>query len=282
MTRIHHLAAFCDGDTGGNPAGVVIDDAMPDEATMQRLASQLGYSETAFAAPSGGGWRVRYFSPQAEVPFCGHATLALGAVLAQTGDDDRFALAFNEGTVEVVVAARGERPRVQFVSPATSSRPESADAVRQALELLGLRADDLDARLPPARISAGAHHLLLALGSRQRLAQTTYDLHAGRSLMRELGWVTIALVHARSATEFDARNLFAYGGVYEDPATGAAAAALAGYLRDAGWLDAGVLRIRQGDDLGVPCRLDVEFGPTPGSPVVVAGTVRRLGPAAGA
>ncbi len=69
------IAAFSDGDIGGNPAGVLIADELPNESEMQRIAAEVGFSETAFAAPAGTGWRVRYFSPESEVPFCGHATL---------------------------------------------------------------------------------------------------------------------------------------------------------------------------------------------------------------
>src|SRR3569833_2374864 len=75
------IVAFSDGNTGGNPAGVVIGETLPDVADMQRVAAEVGFSETAFAAPEGSGWRVRYFSPESEVPFCGHATIALGAAL---------------------------------------------------------------------------------------------------------------------------------------------------------------------------------------------------------
>ena len=67
--QIERLAAFARGDQGGNPAGVVIGAALPDEALMQRVAREVGYSETAFAAPDGAGWRVRYFAPEAEVAF---------------------------------------------------------------------------------------------------------------------------------------------------------------------------------------------------------------------
>ena len=56
---------------------------------MQRIAAEVGYSETAFLAPDGSGvpgrFRVRYFSPLAEVPFCGHATIASGVALSQRG-----------------------------------------------------------------------------------------------------------------------------------------------------------------------------------------------------
>ena len=80
--RIQKIAAFSDGDSGGNPAGVLIAEFLPDETEMQRIAAEVGFSETVFAAPLGDSWRVRYFSPESEVPFCGHATIALGAALA--------------------------------------------------------------------------------------------------------------------------------------------------------------------------------------------------------
>ena len=78
MTEILRIAAFSDGDVGGNPAGVVIGPH-PPEPEMRRIAAEVGYSETAFAEPIAGGWRVRYFAPESEVAFCGHATIALGA-----------------------------------------------------------------------------------------------------------------------------------------------------------------------------------------------------------
>src|SRR5689334_1873584 len=81
------LAAFTTDPTGGNPAGVWIGDALPDAATMQAIAADVGYSESAFLAPDESGARgrfvVRYFSPLAEVRFCGHATIAAGVALAE-------------------------------------------------------------------------------------------------------------------------------------------------------------------------------------------------------
>ena len=75
------LAAFSHNGRGGNPAGVVFSDEMPSEAEMLKVAKEVGYSETAFLVKQADGWRVRYFAPAMEVPFCGHATIALGAAL---------------------------------------------------------------------------------------------------------------------------------------------------------------------------------------------------------
>src|SRR4029077_1484059 len=84
------LAAFTTEPSGGNPAGVWIGTAFPPDDEMQRIAAEGGYSETAFLVPAGGPdaghFRVRYFSPLAEVPFCGHATIASGVALAERAD----------------------------------------------------------------------------------------------------------------------------------------------------------------------------------------------------
>jgi hypothetical protein len=71
--------------------------ASPDEA-LQRIAAEVGFSETAFAAPQDDNWRVRYFAPTMEVPFCGHATIALGVALTLRQGNDGFTLTLNDGT----------------------------------------------------------------------------------------------------------------------------------------------------------------------------------------
>lgn len=74
---ILRYVAFSTDPLGGNPAGVVLDAAGIDEATMASTAAEVGYSETAFAVPRvDGALDIRYFSPRTEVPFCGHATIA--------------------------------------------------------------------------------------------------------------------------------------------------------------------------------------------------------------
>ncbi|MCO8165155.1 PhzF family phenazine biosynthesis protein [Pseudomonas sp. 21LCFQ010] len=277
MTEILKLAAFSDGETGGNPAGVWIGDALPDEPRMQAIAAEVGFSETAFAAPlDGGRWRVRYFSPLAEVPFCGHATIALGAALAAQHGDGVFDLQLNQASITVEGHAQGQLVSAALQSPPTHSQPISEALLNEALALFGYRRDELDLRIAPAAINGGAGHLVLALNSREALSAMRYDQAAGRELMVREGWATIVLVFAESAQFFHTRNPFAFGGVYEDPATGAATAALAGYLRDIGWPHGGVIDILQGQDMGSPSRLRAEISAQPGSSIRVSGMARYL------
>lgn len=274
--NIQRFASFSAGNQGGNPAGVVITDQMLDETDMQRIAAEVGYSETAFAAPQDEGYRVRYFAPESEVPFCGHATIALGAALAQSAGDGRYTLYLNQANITVEGTKTGDLHSAALQSPATKSEPLPADQRDQILNLFGYGVDDLDNNIPPARIHGGADHVILSLKSRDDLARMTYDLKAGAELMRALGLVTIMLVHQRDDHHYDVRNAFASGGVLEDPATGAAAAAFSGYLRDLGIVPEGTVTLRQGQDMGSPSHITTEITPEKGASIRVSGSVRPI------
>jgi PhzF family phenazine biosynthesis protein len=277
LDDILRIAAFSDGHEGGNPAGVWIGSALPPADAMQRLAHAVGFSETAFAAPAEGGWRVRYFSPESEVPFCGHATIALGAALAAAHGDGVYPLTLNAAAITV----EGRRAADGLVgaalqSPPTVSRTADPALVAAALDLFGYAAPDLDPRIPPGLAHAGADHLVLALCSRERLAAMRYDLAGGRALMAAHKLTTVVLAWAEGPRRFHTRNPFAIGGVYEDPATGAGTAALAGYLRDLGWPHGGAIDVVQGEDMGMRSCLHAVIGDGIGSSIRVAGTARFM------
>lgn len=270
------IAAFSDGNIGGNPAGVLIGDVLPEAVEMQRLAAEVGFSETAFAARDGDNWRVRYFSPESEVPFCGHATIALGAALVRQFGDGIFPLKLNQADITVEGFRDGATIAAALQSPPTRSKPAPPALIAEALALFGYAAADLDPAIPPALIHGGADHLVLALGSREALAAMRYELKAGQALMRREGLVTILLAYAETPRLFHTRNPFASGGVYEDPATGAATAAFAGYLRDIGWPHGGAIDVVQGEDMGMRSRLHADIPPEMGSSIRVSGTARMM------
>jgi PhzF family phenazine biosynthesis protein len=274
--KVERIAAFADGEVGGNPAGVVICDVLPDAMAMQALATEIGYSETVFAAPSEENWRVRYFAPEVEVDFCGHATIALGAALALRRGDGIFQLQLNNAKITVEGWRAGSAMAAALQSPPTRSTPASSRVVAEALTLFSYSPADLDQRIPPAIANAGADHLVLVLKSRERLSAMHYELDAGRTFATAESIGTISFIHAVTSQLFQARNPFPIGGVYEDPATGAAAAALAGYLRDLGWPHGGAIEIIQGEDMGVRSRLHAQIPPTLGASIRVSGAARLM------
>ena len=273
---IERVAAFCDDDSGGNPAGVVIGEQLPQSPEMQNMASEIGYSETVFATPDIDGWRVRYFAPEMEVPFCGHATIALGAALTQRVGNGTFRLTLNHTNIAVEGKKEGSRLLATFCSPHTRTENFSPDLVTSVLDLFSISHDDLDPRIPPRIAIAGARHLVLMLKTRLSLSAMKYDFALGRDFMKVNSLTTILLGVAETPNLFHTRNAFASGGIYEDPATGAATAALAGYLRELQWPHGGAIQIVQGEDMGCLSRIHAEIPRLLGAPIRVSGEVRPI------
>ncbi|MFF7341750.1 PhzF family phenazine biosynthesis isomerase [Streptomyces sp. NPDC008163] len=261
--EILRYTAFTTSPAGGNPAGVVLDASALEDAAMLATAAEVGYSETAFVTAADHEARrfgLRFFSPLAEVAFCGHATVATAVALA-----DRIGpgpLVFDTPVGEIALdtsAETGGTVTATLTSVPTSSRPADQEELRASLAALRWSPEDLDTALPPHVAFGGNEHLVLAVASRERLAALDYDFDALAEVMRRHAWTTLQLVWRETQDLFHARNPFPIGGVVEDPATGAAAAALGGYLRTLGALPpSGAFSIRQGEDLGRPSLLRVE------------------------
>lgn len=260
------LSAFARDGEGGNPAGVVLDARALSEQDMLAVAAEVGYSETVFVTdgPPVAGRRhyaVRYFAPLAEVPFCGHATVALGAALGSALGAGDLLLDTPAGPVSL---STGQHPSGQWwtrlTSVAARQQPVDPAVLQQALDCFGWSTDVLEAGLPPMLSYAGAWHLVLCLAERRALQAMSYDFAALQGLCAEQGWTTVSLNFQVSPVEYLARNPFPAGGVVEDPATGGAAAAFGSYLAALGAVRAPArLRIEQGAEIGRPSELIVEL-----------------------
>ena len=262
MTDVERYTAFSDQPEGGNPAGVVLDATGLDAGAMQAIATEVGYSETAFLVPrdARATFAVRYFSPLAEVPFCGHATVATGVALARRDGPGLVTLETQAGTVPVRtdVDAQG-RTTATLTSVAPRVEATPPELAERALAALGWAPGELDPALPSRVAFAGARHLVLAAATRERLARLDYEFDALRELMLEYDLTTLQLVWREAPLVFHARDPFPVGGVVEDPATGAAAAAFGGYLRELGLIAPPArVTIPQGHDLGRPSLLLVD------------------------
>lgn len=258
--EVLRYTAFSGDPDGGNPAGVVLDASGLDDGGMLALAAELGYSETAFltARPGRRAYGVRYFSPKAEVPFCGHATVAAAVALAERIGPGELVFWTPAGTVPVEVTEEGGAVRATLTSVEPWVGGVAEAELAEALAALGWPAADLDPALPPRIAFAGARHLVLAAATRARLANLAYDFARLEALMHRLDLTTVQLVWRESATVFHVRDPFPVGGVVEDPATGAAAAAFGAYARELGLVgEDAVLTLHQGEDLGRPGELTV-------------------------
>ena len=277
--NILKIAAFSYKGEGGNPAGVVFCDEMPAAAEMLEIAKQVGYSETAFLVQHAhaDGWRIRYFAPEMEVPFCGHATIASGAALGERFGVGSYKLYLNQGEISVSAEKSGDGIfTATLQSPETWSENAPKLYVDKILAAFNLQKENLDPEFPVRFAFAGAKHLILAVKDRKTLADMSYQFDIVKMLMADESLVTISILWRESDELFHSRNAFASGGVYEDPATGAAAAALAGYLRDINWQGKKAFMILQGEDMGMSSRLSVQYSSKIGESIKVSGEVRHI------
>lgn len=284
MTHDHRpevlrYTAFSADPAGGNPAGVVLDAGGLDGERMLAIAAELGYSESAFLTERTGedAYTIRYFSPKAEVPFCGHATVATALALAERDGPGALEFTTPAGVVLVSVVREGGTLLATLTSVAPHVEQTAEADLAEALAALDWAAADLDPALPPRIAYAGARHLVLAAATRERLADLDYDFARLEALMRRIDLTTLQLVWREGPGVFHVRDPFPVGGVVEDPATGAAAAAFGAYARELGLVpEATVLTLHQGADMGRPGTLTVELR-AGDARIRVSGTGARIG-----
>jgi PhzF family phenazine biosynthesis protein len=268
VSRVEVLryAAFTDDPDGGNPAGVVLDASALDEAEMQRIAAEVDFAETAFVTGRQGDARVlRFFSPIAEVPFCGHATIATAVAIAEREGPGRLRFATPVGEIVIDTGDDGFGMRAAFTSVDTDLAHFPEFVLDALLELLGIDRTDLDERYPPRLAFAGNWHPVIVITDPIVFDEFRFDPGAVRAFIDAQGWpTTIIVLHrtmdaADDTMRFEARNLFPVGRITEDPATGAAAAAVGGYLRALGAVRPPErVRIEQGRHVGRPGELVVD------------------------
>jgi len=280
------LAAFTDPDradasAGGNPAGVVLDASALDDAAMQAIAAEVGYAETAFVTERSVGGdprhsRLRYFSPVAEVPFCGHATVATAVALARRDGVGALTFETSVGHITIQTRATDAGLTASFTSVDPQVRALAPEVLARLLALLGASPSSLHPGYPPRLAFAGNWHPVLVFTDAAEFDAFTFDPAAMRALMDEQGWAgTVTTLSVRGDGEFEARNLFPVGTLVEDPATGSAAASVGGYLRELGLVRPPTrVVIHQGRHVGRPSLLLVDVPVTGG--IVVSGAATEI------
>ena len=278
---ILRLTAFASTPDGGNPAGLVLDASALTDEQMQDIAAEIGYAESAFVVRPGipeepGRIGIRYFSPTAEVPFCGHATVATAVALADRGIARNFVFETPAGEVRITTSDAEAGTTATFTSVVPQVTPIAPEVLARLLDLLGLEEPDLHPDYPVRLSFAGNVHPVLVLARQAVFDSFGFDPAAMRELMDEQGWKgTVTVLSVRSATEFEARNLFPVGVITEDPATGSAAASVGAYLRELQLVQVpGRVLIHQGRHVGRPSLLTVDV-PAEGG-IRVSGTAALI------
>jgi PhzF family phenazine biosynthesis protein len=214
--HVFFVNAFTDAWHKGNTAAVVILDEYPDPSQMLALASEFGFSETAFLKQLGPArYHIRWFTPEVEVPLCGHATLASAKALLSSGESGR--IIFESLSGELAATPKGELIELDF--PAEMTQPCEVEAAL----LRALGPDD-----PLEALSARASRNLILVYADQRQVMNLKPDFAHLAGFSHLPWLGIA-VTAPSPEGYICRYFAPREGINEDPVTGSAQTYLAPY-----------------------------------------------------
>lgn len=262
----HLLDVFTETRYSGNPLAVVLQADALSQPQMQTIAREFNLSETVFVrTPRADNAlaQLRIFTPARELPFAGHPTVGAACLLSELGiappgDNERFVL--EEGVGPVPVCVRRGAGRAAYAELTTAQLPEygpapDADAVAA---MLGLQPADLGSQGERVRaVSCGVPFVLVPLRAPELLAAIDVDVAAWRQHLAGQ-WAQELYVYARGYEGELRARMFAPGlGIAEDPATGAAAAALAGALASESPIVEGRLQwlVQQGWEMGRPSQL---------------------------
>jgi PhzF family phenazine biosynthesis protein len=274
MKRACYLVdAFSAKPLAGNTAGVVLDGADFEAKTMQKLAAELKHSETAFPLPAReptAALHLRWFTPAAEVAFCGHATLAAFHVLVEEAKrirvpeegTTRVAFTCRSGKLNVELSREPGRLRILIETPA--SRFEPVQLPGELVTALGLVPEALDPKIAPQKSAILEGNLYLAVRDRDALARCKPDAGALETLGKQLGvagFVVYAL-NPKAGVDAAVRCFFPGYGILEDPVTGSAAGQLGALIQTAlPEVMPRRLTFTQGDEIGRPGMVYVEVRP---------------------
>lgn len=272
--KVEKVSAFAYENRGGNPAGVLILDEMLSEKQMLEIAKEVNYSETAFLLKQGDSFRIRYFSPEIEIAFCGHATIASGFILGQKFGLGIYELILNDGKIQIEVSENNNKIFTSINSVKTYTYDIEKDYIDSVLNAFSFSKNDLNEKYPIKVSFSGINNLILFVKDKKTLQEMKYDFEKVKELMINKNIVTINILWEENENLFHSRNAFAYGGVYEDPATGSAAISLGEYLRSIGIKKSGEIEILQGFDMKQPSQLFVSFNETLNSSIKVSGACR--------
>jgi trans-2,3-dihydro-3-hydroxyanthranilate isomerase len=276
--QFHTADVFTDHLHGGNPLAVIPDATGLSESQMQAIAREFNYSESIFVFPPearANTRRVRIYTPAGELPFAGHPTVGCAFVLASIGDvplsGNETRIVLEEGVGPVPVLIKSDDGKPVFAQLTSAKLPEIKDpppSPEKLCEILSLEPSHIvaDDMIEPEAVSCGVPFLFIPLKKPEMLSWVKVDNAKWEQWLRGY-WAPEMFVFSTD----DWSNIFEGGhirarmfapglGIGEDPATGGACAALAGFLALRSEKRDGMLRwsVDQGVEMGRPSRLELE------------------------
>lgn len=282
--RFYIVDVFAESRLSGNQLAVFRDCTKLSTASMQRIAQEMHYSETTFIRseePSDGGYDVRIFTPNYELPFAGHPTLGTAYVIQSRvigKPVEEVTLNYKVGQIPVTFSYSGASADVLWMRQKPPTFGRSFERNRIA-KVLGLKSSYIDRKFPAQLVSTGIPFVIVPLTSLKAVRQIAVDRAALADLLKETETTLIFVFCPETYSkrnQLNARGLGIPDTIPEDPATGSANGCLAAYLvrhRFFGQPEVDV-RVEQGYEMGRKSLLYLRAKETPkGIEVNVGGRV---------
>lgn len=228
--KVFTLNAFAKSKGGGNPAGVVLNSDALSDKQMQTIANKVGFSETAFVQKSNkADFKIKFFTPTAEVELCGHATIATFYLLAEK--QIIRAGKYTQETKAGILAIEASSDKTIFMD---QTLPKFLDIVDNSAtaEALNISTDSLTENLPVQIVSTGGVDIFVPINGLSGLLSIKPDNQKLIAISKKYG-VEGFCVFSRE-TKFNStahyRSFAPAVGILEDPACGVQAGALSCYL----------------------------------------------------
>ena len=264
MSTLHIVDVFAREKYAGNQLAVVESDGELSDAEMQAFAAEMDFSETTFIESRESPYRVRIFTPEAEIPFAGHPTLGTTQVIRDHVADEspnEIVLDLNVGEIPVTVQERDGEETLWM----TQRAPEFGETLAhdRLATALGIEESTLDDDWPVQVVSTGLPTVVVPLEDREALTAIDVDRAAYDDVTgdREAKNVLAFCPDPRDdENDFAVRVFAPFYGVPEDPATGSSNGCLAGYLARHAYTGNGSVsaRVEQGYEMGRPSLLSLE------------------------
>ncbi len=266
VIKVH---AFTSDETGGNPAGVVLQPGLLTDKQMKTISKRIDVSETAYVFPSEkANYFVRFFSPAIEVDLCGHATIATFTVIANQLKTDTFeSIILTQETKAGILPVRlnfTKDKEIDFVL--MKQNPPIIEDVsydsQMLADMLNTPFETLSEKLPKQRVSTGLFTLPVCVNSLNTLEKMKPDFHRVKQFCKNLN---VGSLHVfsfetyESESVYHARNFAPLYDINEDPVTGTANGAVCSYLRYHQLVSAQKMVCEQGDIIGKKGRVRVCF-----------------------
>ncbi|MDJ0677699.1 MAG: PhzF family phenazine biosynthesis protein [Calothrix sp. MO_167.B42] len=261
---------FAEGKYAGNQLAVFTNIGNLDTQGMQTIAKEINYSETTFISSpqaKNGGYEVRIFTPNQEIPFAGHPTLGTAYILQQTiiqQPVEKITLNLGVGQIPVTINYADGSPQWLWMrqNPAIFYSELPGEALAEVLQI---DQNEIDSRFPIQEVSTGLPFIIVPLKNISALKQININKDKYFQLIANIQGKCILAFCPETYhpdNHLHVRVFCDYVGIPEDPATGSANGCLAGYLVEHGYFGENQIdiRVEQGYEIGRPSLLLLQAG----------------------